>query len=226
MKLFPPILMERTCIRFEETVLNQCVNGLFRATFSEARTYLPELTALYDSAEKMLRACQYDPNEFEIDIKIHMLMPNQYPCIPNWHCDNVPRDENGITDYQRAEAQSIVGKEHPMFLWISSTPCTEFLTRELIYPGYPTSHSDVADFINNLVERQCSYEVMPLTTFVEPNVWYAMDRRTPHRGTLSQKNQWRVFCRLTHKSMMKERVQTSVVRRHSQVYLDSAKFSW
>lgn len=39
-----------------------------------------------------------EPTVFTWDVKIHMLMPNQYPCIPNWHFDNVPRI-NGIQKF-------------------------------------------------------------------------------------------------------------------------------
>jgi hypothetical protein len=57
--------------------------------------------------------------DFSWDVKVHMLMPRQYPCIPNWHTDNVPRI-NGI---QRFE---LCRPELPMYLWLSGGPLTQF----------------------------------------------------------------------------------------------------
>ena len=48
-----------------------------------------------------------------------MLMPNQYPCIPNWHYDNVPR-VNGVQDFSKVKLY------YPMYLWLSGPPFTEF----------------------------------------------------------------------------------------------------
>lgn len=33
-------------------------------------------------------------NDFIWDVKVHMLMPSQFPCIPNWHYENIPRINN------------------------------------------------------------------------------------------------------------------------------------
>jgi hypothetical protein len=57
---------------------------------------------------------------FTWDVKVHLLMPRQYPCIPHWHQDNVPR-ENGV---QRHE---LCRPELPMYLWLSGPPLTQFL---------------------------------------------------------------------------------------------------
>lgn len=60
-----------------------------------------------------------DPMQFTWDVKVHMLMPRQYPCIPNWHTDNVPR-ENGIQKFGK------VRPDLPMYLWLSGAPLTQF----------------------------------------------------------------------------------------------------
>ena len=60
-----------------------------------------------------------EPEKFTWDVKVHMLMPNQYPCIPNWHFDNVPR-ENGIQRFDK------VKPELPMYAWLSGPPLTQF----------------------------------------------------------------------------------------------------
>lgn len=60
-----------------------------------------------------------DPSQFIWDVKVHMLMPGQYPCIPNWHYDNVPRVNN-------AQNFNLIQADKPMYLWISNAPLTEF----------------------------------------------------------------------------------------------------
>lgn len=58
-------------------------------------------------------------SDFIWDVKVHMLMPNQFPCIPNWHFDNIPR-VNNKQDF------NLVKTDLPMYLWISNEPLTEF----------------------------------------------------------------------------------------------------
>jgi len=60
-----------------------------------------------------------DTGLFTWDIKVHMLMPRQYPCIPNWHTDNVPR-VNGIQRFD------LTKPGFPMYAWVSGAPLTQF----------------------------------------------------------------------------------------------------
>lgn len=59
---------------------------------------------------------------FSWDIKVHRLMPRQYPCIPGWHVDNVPRDSDGRQMFDK------VRLDLPMYMWISGGPLTQFRT--------------------------------------------------------------------------------------------------
>lgn len=68
-----------------------------------------------------------NPRDFTWDIKVHMLMPRQYPCIPNWHVDNVPR-ENGMQQFDKVQLHL------PMYLWISGPPLTQF-RNGYVHPG-------------------------------------------------------------------------------------------
>lgn len=61
-----------------------------------------------------------NPKHFSWDIKVHMLMPRQYPCIPGWHVDNVPRDVDGRQMFDK------VRLDLPMWMWISGGPLTQF----------------------------------------------------------------------------------------------------
>ncbi|AGK87039.1 hypothetical protein RIO-1_25 [Pseudoalteromonas phage RIO-1] len=87
--------------------------GVHRASWEQVKESMPEVYELIqeDFPE--------DPERFTWDIKVHMLMPNQFPCIPNWHFDNIPR-VNNEQDWGQ------VRTDLPMYLWISGEPLTEF----------------------------------------------------------------------------------------------------
>lgn len=86
--------------------------GVHHATRAGMLAHMPDLLEIIstfpDNAEN-----------FTWDVKVHMLMPRQYPCIPNWHTDNVPR-ENGIQRFDRVDLSK------PMYLWLSGPPLTQF----------------------------------------------------------------------------------------------------
>lgn len=88
-------------------------NGVHQAPIKQVRILMP------DVGDMIADTFPDDPTLFTWDIKVHMLMPRQYPCIPNWHTDNVPR-ENGIQRFDK------VRPELPMYAWISGAPLTQF----------------------------------------------------------------------------------------------------
>lgn len=203
MLFFPPRLVARTALHFPQSVIELLGCGLFRCPLPKAYELMPELSALYDSAPVK------NPEEWELDLKIHMLMKDQYPCIPNWHCDNVPRDGAGVR-YDKIDRTA-----PDMLLWVSHGPLTEFLQNPLHVDSVPTGHLELANAIKGAP-----------TQSIEPEAWTAMDQRTPHRGTLAAEDGWRIFARLTHKSITPVRPVLSHIRRHCQVYLDATSFEW
>ncbi len=91
--------------------------GVHRAPFDNLRELMPDLEEL------IWESFPENPYDFTWDVKVHMLMPSQYPCIPNWHYDNVPRINNE-QDFSK------VRLDLPMLLWISGPPLTEFLLED------------------------------------------------------------------------------------------------
>lgn len=179
--------------------------GLFRCNLQDAPFVLPELKALYESSPVD------NPEEWEIDVKIHMLMKDQYPCIPNWHCDNVPRVDGKVR-------YDLIDDSLPkMYLWVSDEPTTEFFKHETQIGRMLGGHGDIAPLINEYAIETVKIPAM---------TWVSFDQRTPHRGTASQGYTWRIFARLTHRSIAPARPVDSVVRRHAQVYLDAGTFTW
>jgi len=227
-QLRTPRLVCGTDIQFDQKALEAGTCGLFRAPLDRAYSAMPYMTPLIASAVDLVGV--NNATDWEVDIKVHMLMPGQYPCIPNWHTDMVPRDDSGL------RFDLIKGDEPPMYLWISDGPETEFLARPQVMDVQPGSHREIARFIRRagpdpqvINGGADGWEPRPTfpTQSIQPNCWWAMDQQTPHRGTAATKHGWRVFARLTHKSMAPQRNREAPVhRRHAQVYLDAREFGW
>lgn len=188
-------------VDFTVSELGNNVGGVFLAEPHEVIEVLPYMKALMDTFP-------YDINEYLFDVKVHMLMDGQYPCIPNWHCDFVPRDSDGRTCYEKTT------DSHTMLLWLSNSPTTEFLAHPV--EGDIQSHRDLTDLHEN-----AQVQSAPAKT------WISMGSRTPHRGTQSKQRCWRVFVRAIHKSTGIVRPDgISLARKHVQVYLDPLTFTW
>ncbi len=154
--------------------------GVHQASFEQLKESMPDVASL------VLSGFPEPVNDFTWDVKVHMLMPNQFPCIPNWHFDNIPR-VNNLQDFSK------VRTDLPMYLYISGEPLTEFRDTGKI--------------------NACE--------------WVRFTQKDEHRGTMSNDFQWRGFIRATHKEILPaNKSGRDITRRHSQVYLDSANFSW
>ena len=91
-------------------------NGIMLCTFEQTREYMPEVMPMLD---ELIPHLEHDADNYVVDVKVHMLMPGAYPCIPGWHLDFVPRDEN-----RKKLPHLITGDK--MYLWVSNAPYTEF----------------------------------------------------------------------------------------------------
>lgn len=86
--------------------------GVHQAPYESMIELMPNIRPIIDTFPDL-------PYQFTWDVKVHMLMPRQYPCIPNWHVDNVPR-ENGVQRFD------LIQPHLPMYLWLSGGPLTQF----------------------------------------------------------------------------------------------------
>lgn len=91
--------------------ISQMHNGLFHTDFSLVRLAMPSIAHIMDTCPVQ---------EGTVDVKVHMLMPGQYPCIPGRHCDFVPRDADG------GLRRDLVTPDQTMYLWVSGPPLTLF----------------------------------------------------------------------------------------------------
>lgn len=86
--------------------------GVHQADYFKTIELMPDI-------EEILESFPDDPLDYTFDVKVHMLIPRQYACIPNWHVDNVPRI-NGVQQFD------LVDTSLPMYLWVSNAPLTQF----------------------------------------------------------------------------------------------------
>ena len=84
-------------------------------TIAEMPEVAPILNELVESG-----TLELPPEDYVVDVKVHMLMPRQFPCIPNWHCDFLPRDAEGNRVGEK------IDRFYKMYEWISGAPYTEF----------------------------------------------------------------------------------------------------
>lgn len=95
--------------------------GLMHCRINQVPELMPELQPVVES---ILPHLQHFTESYILDCKVHMLMPGEYPCIPNWHCDFVPRDEDKRVQRDRINDRDL------MYLWTSGAPYTEFKSHQ------------------------------------------------------------------------------------------------
>ena len=98
-------------------------NGVMLCTFKQTEELMPEVMHILDELKPTLEAPEED---YLVDVKIHMLMPDQIPCIPNWHYDFLARDCKG----ERIKSKT---SDKKMYMWLSSAPLTEYKKGGKIY---------------------------------------------------------------------------------------------
>lgn len=161
------------------------------------------------------------PEEFKhgvIDSRVHMLMPNWYPCIPGYHHDDVPRNTpNKQPNYQNPEYNS----RHILGLVNAEVAPTNFaigsaefpLLTEEVYKHY---NKMVVDYLNK-------GQLFKYTA--KSGILYEFDSHSWHTGTGAVKSGWRWFARV---SIDTERLNniTNEIRRQVQVYMDSLTEGW
>lgn len=86
--------------------------GVHQGSIEQVVELMPDLIPLVHT---------FPENAFDFvwDVKVHMLMPGQFPCVPNWHYDNVPRVNN-------KQQYDLLRPDKPMYIWLSNAPLTEF----------------------------------------------------------------------------------------------------
>lgn len=95
-------------------------NGVMLCTYDQTKQLMPEVIPILEELTPLL---EMSWDSYVIDVKVHMLMPDVFPCIPNWHYDFLPRDAQG----ERCEGEI---SDKKMYMWLSGTPLTIYKDRK------------------------------------------------------------------------------------------------
>jgi hypothetical protein len=140
-----------------------------------------------------------------IDTRVTMTFPGQYPSIPGWHCDDVPRPNKSeqpcfeLCD-DRVQHFMIILSDVP------SVSCTEFVTENI---EVEIDKEAVWDSLNREIEV-----LKPKTGFISPGDIVQFGQLVPHRASATKVAGWRYFFRasITYRKPVNE------IRKQVQVY--------
>ena len=135
-------------------------NGLIKCPLKEVDKWMPEISGIVNT-------CPLPHNDYVVDAKVHMLMPGQFPCIPNWHGDAIPRDADGELLLDECN------DDLDLFLWLSGPPVTEFQDGRPVYPEIWTKFKqrDIhRGVISDDFQWRLFIRMMPAELVVRPRV--------------------------------------------------------
>lgn len=157
-------------------------------------------------------------NHVSIDVKVTMLQPGWYPCIPGWHLDDFWRPTG-----QPALAELADNPSYHYMAVFGENSLTEFLTTPKEMPIYEelAGGKTVYGRYNEWIERS----VWKRSMFVRENTLYEFSCLDFHRGRPATEAGWRCFVRATFSDHREPRNQ---IRSQVQVYvpLNALEAGW
>ena len=145
-----------------------------------------------------------------IDTRVHMLMGGMYPAIPGWHCDNVPRIDNGT----QPNLDMATERQYNYTVLVSDDTASDVAPTQFISDPLTLYYDpkQVWGTVNKAVQA-----ANPKVINANDGKFYRFDSKVLHRATAAQKRGWRYFFRLSwmHYPPKNE------IRRQVQVYADS-----
>ena len=187
--------------------------------FSSSPKFIEEnkklATITYDLLLYVMKSLNGDENLI-IDTRVTMLMRGQYPSIPGWHCDAVPRGGSGQPDFSQC-SDSV---QHYMCLLTDSEDSvisgTKFVTNER---SYEIDKNQVWNSLNSQVEADDGKQVRS----VQVGEVIRFNQLAIHTATPATSNGWRLFFRA---SAIDGKEPANEIRRQTQVYVDPANAGW
>lgn len=155
-----------------------------------------------------------------IDSRVHMLMPNWYPCIPGWHHDDVPRSTaTGQPNYVNPEYHS----EHMMGLVNGDICPTTFLLGN-VEVSSPDSNTRVYNIMNDQIEKQL-IDLKHKVYKAQSGKYIEFDCNAFHTGVKAVAGGWRWFIRLSRNTERQHHISNEI-RQQVQVYLENPMSGW
>ncbi len=161
----------------------------------------------------------FHSSDLVIDSRVHMLMPGWYPCIPGFHCDDVPRERS---DGQPNHVNPSYKSKHCMML-CGDASRTEFALGKFSLEEVPIGKK-VYEVWHPQVEDKLIWENFRVKSYkAEENKLIYFDSDSWHQGCKATKSGWRFFIRATVNT---KRKPTNELRRQTQVYLENTMEGW
>lgn len=162
-------------------------------------------------------------NNIVIDTRVNMLMKGQYPSIPGWHCDDVPRNTvTGLTTKVGQPNLFLVDPSVQHFMVLLSTGSTahgvsgtEFVTSDREYKIDP-------DNVWNSLNISVNNDSDKRTLKVVAGEVIRFNQLSIHRASPATENGWRYFFRLS----VTHRVPRNEIRNQVQIYVDLNDSGW
>lgn len=155
-----------------------------------------------------------------LDSRVHMLMPNWYPCIPGWHHDDVPRSTpTGQPNYINPEYDSL----HIMGMVNGEICPTTFIVGD-VEVSEPNINVRQYNIWNNEIENDWNEKGYQAVE-AQSGRYIQFDRNAFHTGIKAKRGGWRWFIRLSRNTDRMNHI-TNEIRRQVQVYLEEPMAGW
>lgn len=153
-----------------------------------------------------------------LDVKVVMLMPGMYPCIPGWHLDDVPRTRaDGQPDHENPDY-----KAEQIMALVGDCSLTSFAVGDIHLDDVLMYHGPVYGWWHQEIEQRLAMGSMREIAIPERHL-VSFNWMSFHRGNKATKFGWRYFVRATRNTGLKP---LNEIRNHVQVYLDDPKAGW
>ena len=155
-----------------------------------------------------------------IDSRVHMLMPDWYPCIPGWHHDDVPRSRyDGQPNYDDTEYNPL----HLIGLVNADVAPTEFAVGKITLPEVPIGGIVYRDWHPMVDEAVKSGKLESYKA--KSGEMLEFDSNSFHQGTAAVKSGWRWFIRVSKYTSRAYECKNEI-RNQTQVYMKDPMQGW
>mgnify|MGYP000662257710 CR=1 FL=1 len=180
----------------------------YRATIG----FVFDNTEAWDPIRQMMSKLGPLPATAVIDTRVHMLMPDMYPCIPGWHVDGAPRVDN-VPQLHKASPYLT-----HFIMNVGDCAPTHMVSGGRVFDVEgDEAYKELDQKVNDWLDGDRGY------IKAESGVIYKLTGRTIHRGSPATKRGWRWFGRI---SIGDEAKPENEIRTQTQVYLSTLNKGW
>jgi hypothetical protein len=156
---------------------------------------------------------QKGPYSVVVDTRVTMTFKNQFPSIPGWHCDDIPREKESNPLFEKCDARI----KHFLVIFSNKVrvSCTEFVTEPLVVP---IDEGDVWNSLHSYVSQQKGVSKRSIV----PGEIILFNQLTIHQAKPTVNPGWRFFMRVS----ITYRKPVNEIRKQVQVYASLDNPGW